>query len=36
MKFDELSDGDGEPDLALFFRTDSNTNEPDIFTPDIG
>jgi len=35
LKFDQLSDGDGEPDLALFFLTDSNTNEPGIFTLDI-
>lgn len=32
LKFDELSDGDGEPDLARFFLTDSNTNERGIFT----
>jgi hypothetical protein len=35
LKFDELSDGDGEPDLALFFLNDSNTNERGIFTLDI-
>ena len=35
LKFDELSDGDGEPDLALFFLSDSNTNESGIFTLDL-
>ena len=35
LKFDELSDGDGEPDLALFFLSDSNANERGIFTLDI-
>ena len=35
LKFDVLSDSDGEPDLALFFRSDSNTNEPGIFTLDV-
>lgn len=29
--FDQLADNDGEQDLALFFLTDSNTNEPGIF-----
>jgi hypothetical protein len=31
LKFDIVSDGDGAQDLALFFLTDSNTNEPGIF-----
>ncbi|MGB3735920.1 MAG: hypothetical protein WA964_13255 [Ilumatobacter sp.] len=35
LKFDELSDGDGETDLAMFFLTDSNTNEAGIFTLEI-
>jgi hypothetical protein len=29
--FDQVADNDGEQDLALFFPTDSNTNEPGIF-----
>lgn len=32
VRFDTPGDGDGERDLALFFLTDSNTNEPGIFT----
>jgi len=32
LRFDEIADGDGTQDLALFFLTDSNTNEPGIFT----
>ena len=35
LKFDVLSDSDGESDLAMFFRSDSNTNEPGIFTLDV-
>ena len=35
LKFDEVADNDGEQDLALFFVTDSNTNEPGIFTLDL-
>ena len=31
IRFDEPGDGDGQQDLALFFITDSNTNEPGIF-----
>ena len=31
LKFDVVGDGDGAQDLALFFLTDSNTNEPGIF-----
>ncbi len=31
LRFEEIGDGDGEQDLALFFLTDSNTNEPGIF-----
>jgi hypothetical protein len=31
LKFDRVADGDGSQDLALFFLTDSNTNEPGIF-----
>lgn len=32
LRFDRAGDGDGSQDLATFFRTDSNTNEPGIFT----
>jgi len=35
MKFDTPGDNDGAQDLLLFFRTDSNTNEPGIFTLDL-
>jgi hypothetical protein len=35
VKFDRAGDSDGEPDLALFFLTDSNTNEPGIFTLEL-
>ncbi len=30
--FERSGDGDGQPDLAMFFVSDSNTNEPGIFT----
>lgn len=32
LKFDTAGDNDGEADLAMFFLTDSNTNERGIFT----
>lgn len=32
LLFEDAGDGDGEPDLALFFLTDANTNEAGIFT----
>lgn len=32
LQFEGLSDSDNEQDLALFFFTDANTNEPGIFT----
>jgi len=35
LKFDTPGDSDGEADLALFFVTDSNTNEPGIFTLEL-
>ena len=35
LKFETVSDGDGEPDLARFFRSDPNTNETGIFTLDL-
>jgi hypothetical protein len=31
LRFEKPGDNDGLPDLALFFRTDSNTNEPGLF-----
>ncbi|MFQ5425725.1 MAG: hypothetical protein ACE5EV_01435 [Gaiellales bacterium] len=31
VRFERAGDGDGQPDLAMFFLTDSNTNEPGIF-----
>ena len=35
LTFEEVSDSDGEQDLAQFFLTDSNTNEPGIFFLDL-
>jgi len=35
LTFEEISDSDGEQDLARFFLTDSNTNEPGIFFLDL-
>jgi len=35
LKFDVVGDSDGAQDLALFFLTDSNTNEPGIFLLEI-
>jgi len=35
LRFERTSDPDGEQDLALFFLTDSNTNEPGIFQLDL-
>ena len=35
LKFDVAGDSDGAQDLALFFLTDSNTNEPGIFLLEI-
>ena len=32
LKFDQAGDGDGQADLAMFFATESNTNQPGIFT----
>ena len=31
LRFERAGDGDGSPDLAMFFITNSNTNEPGIF-----
>ncbi len=35
LKFETAGDNDGEADLAMFFLTDSNTNERGIFTLDL-
>ncbi len=35
LRFETAGDNDGEADLAMFFVTDSNTNEPGIFTLDL-
>ena len=32
LRFDLAGDDDGSQDLAMFFRSDSNTNEPGLFT----
>lgn len=31
VHFEKITDGDGEPDLALFYKSDSNTNEKGLF-----
>jgi len=31
LRFERVADNDGQPDLAMFYRTDSNTNEPGLF-----
>ena len=35
LRMEKAGDGDGSADLALFFKTDSNTNEPGIFEIEI-
>ncbi len=35
LKFETVSDGDGQPDLARFFRNDPNANEPGLFVLDL-
>ena len=35
IRFDRAGDGDGSPDLAMFFITNSNTNEPGVFELEI-
>jgi hypothetical protein len=35
IRFTTPADGDGQQDLAMFFRTDSNTNESGIFELEI-
>ena len=32
LRFERAGDNDGDQDLAMFFREDSNTNEPGLFT----
>ncbi len=31
LRFERIADNDGQPDLAQFFRSDVNTNEPGLF-----
>ena len=33
--FEKVSDNDGEPDMLLFYKKNSNINEKDIFTLNI-
>jgi hypothetical protein len=35
LRFERAGDGDGSPDLAMFFSTDSNANEPGVFELEI-
>lgn len=35
VRFEKAGDGDGKPDLALFYNTDSNKNEPGIFQLEV-
>lgn len=35
VRFERAGDGDGNPDLAFFYATDSNKNEPGIFQLEI-
>lgn len=35
IRFEKASDGDGNPDLALFYTTDSNKNEPGVFQLEV-
>jgi len=32
LRFERIADNDGQPDLAMFYRTESNTNEEGLFT----
>jgi hypothetical protein len=32
LRFERAGDNDGDQDLAMFFREDSNINEPGLFT----
>ena len=36
LRFDLAGDSDGDPDLVMFNRGDSNTNEAGIFTLEFG
>ncbi len=35
LRFERPADNDGQTDLAMFFRSDSNTNEAGLFTLDL-
>jgi len=35
IRFEQVADNDGQADLAMFYRTDSNTNEEGLFTLEI-
>jgi hypothetical protein len=35
LRFEQAADNDGQPDLAMFYRTESNTNEPGLFVLEI-
>ena len=35
LRLEKAGDGDGSPDLVMFFITDSNTNEPGIFELEV-
>lgn len=35
VRFEKAGDGDGSPDLALFYTADSNKNEPGIFQLEV-
>ncbi len=35
LRFELPADNDGQPDLAMFYRSDSNTNEAGLFTLDL-
>jgi len=35
IRFEKAGDGDGSPDLTLFYNTDSNKNEPGIFQLEV-
>ena len=35
LRFDRAGDGDGSPDMVLFFIADSNTNQPRIFELEV-
>ena len=35
LRLDKAGDGDGRPDMVMFFKSNSNTNEPGIFEPPV-